>query len=94
MYHCAHHKMPGADSAMTQRADHERFLTQLALLQSSYISGIAQGANVGKDQVIILGVTSGTSVTVNTQVPRLFPTDIDTRQNAVSRVAVLPCYCR
>lgn len=37
-------------------------------MQSSYISGIAQGANVGKDQVIILGVTSGTSVTVNTQV--------------------------
>ena len=38
------------------------------LVQSSYISGIAQGANVGKDQVIILGVTSGSSVTVNTQV--------------------------
>ena len=37
-------------------------------MQSSYISGIAQGANVGKDQVIILGVTSGSSVTVNTQV--------------------------
>ena len=38
------------------------------VMQSSYISGIAQGANVGKDQVIILGVTSGSSVTVNTQV--------------------------
>ena len=38
------------------------------VVQSSYISGIAQGANVGKDQVIILGVTSGSSVTVNTQV--------------------------
>jgi hypothetical protein len=36
--------------------------------QSSYISGIAQGANVDPSWVTIVGVTSGSSVIVNTQV--------------------------
>ena len=39
----------------------------LCCAQSSYISGIAQGANVDKSWVSIVGVTTGTSVTVNTQ---------------------------
>lgn len=39
-----------------------------ALLQASYISGIAQGANVDQSQVTIVGVTSASTVTVNTQV--------------------------
>ena len=54
----------GSDAASRQM----RLMSELMCAQSSYISGIAQGANVGKDQVIILGVTMGSSVTVNTQV--------------------------
>lgn len=36
--------------------------------QESYISGIAQGANVDQSQVTIVSVTSASTVTVNTQV--------------------------
>ncbi len=40
----------------------------MSCAQASYISGIAQGANVAESQVSIVGVTSASTVTVNTQV--------------------------
>lgn len=43
------------------------------LPQSSYISGIASGANVDKSWVTIVGVNSATSVNVNTQVRGRIP---------------------
>ena len=62
-------------------------------MQSSYVSGIAQGANVGKDQVIILGVTMGSSVTVNTQVFGTFWIDIKAHRSAILRQLSLICQC-
>ncbi|BDA47813.1 hypothetical protein COCOBI_11-0700 [Coccomyxa sp. Obi] len=41
--------------------------------KASYISGIAQGANVDQSQVSIVGVTSASTVTVNTQIT--YPND-------------------
>lgn len=55
--------------------DHWRCLCNLCFIsraQDSYISGIAQGANVDQSQVTIVSVTSASTVTVNTQVCALF----------------------
>ena len=60
--------LPEVSALLQVRADMADAGVLMSCAQSSYISGIAQGANVAESQVSIVGVTSASTVTVNTQV--------------------------